>query len=202
MRARLMRNFLAHRTLTRIALLLLPTLTTAPSVLANDFATALGAVTQAPVSKSQRLTVARFLRVECARYLETLPRLSPRENAWLDGEVAARRDPEAVMRSPEFAKRALLNHFSWCTEGANQIANATDPDAEILGWATLLSSLDDLDIETFMRRSGSPQFASDAGKADALRLFAEPILDNIIIPHLRERAALERKSHHENSAKR
>ncbi len=189
----LMQKLRARRSLVYIALLLFSAIATAPSVLANEFEDALALLSRPPISKPQRLIVARFLSVECARYLEVLPRLSPRENAWLEAEVAAGRDPEAVMRSPELAKRALLNHFSGCTEGANQVLSATGPDAEILGWATLISSLYDLDTETYMRRSGSPQLARDAAKAQLLRLFAEPILDNIVIPHLRERAARGRK---------
>jgi hypothetical protein len=179
--------------LVQLALLVLPVMFAAPSALATEFADALAVISQSAVSKPQRLLVARFIGAECARYLQALPRLSPKENAWLDGEVAAGRDPQAVMRSAEFAKRALLNHFSWCTEGTNLVLNATGPDTEILGWATLISALDDLDTETYMRRSGSPQLAREAAKADALRLFAEPILDNVVIPHLRERAARERK---------
>jgi len=155
---------------------------------ANEFADALTAISTTPVVPSKRTATARFLLTECSRYLQVLPRLSPREDAWLDGEISAGRDPEAIMRSPEFARRALLNHFSRCTEGARTVLNANDPDVEIFGWATLISAFDDLEVEGLMKRAGSPSLEREAGRAAAFRLFAEPILDNIVLPHLQERA--------------
>ena len=155
---------------------------------ANDVADALAAISTTPVAVVQRLAAARFLKAECAKYLQVLPRLSPKENQWLDGEVAAGRDPETIMRSSEFARRALLNHFARCVDGATAVLNADRSDVEILGWATLISAFDDYDVEIQMQRSGSPQLEKDAGRAAALHLFAEPILDNIVLPHLRERA--------------
>lgn len=166
---------------------------TSRASLANDFADALTAISAAPVSASKRVAIARYLSAECSKYLQALPRLAPRESAWLDGEIAAGRDPEAIMRSSEFARRALLNHFSRCTEGANTVLNANGPDIEVVGWATLISGFDDFDIEGLMRRSGSPQLEREAGRAAAFRLFAEPILDNIVLPHLQDRARQSRR---------
>jgi hypothetical protein len=59
---------------------------------------------------------------------------------------------------------------------------------EMFGWALLLSSLDDLDIEDFMRRSGVESLQAEAAGVAAMRIFAEPILDNILIPYLRAKA--------------
>lgn len=130
--------------------------------------------------QEQRLKTAAFLAHEC-EYLDGLvPRLSPQEEAWLRSEVNAGRVGDRIV--PEYARVKLLQIFGQCATAAKSIASANNAQAESVAWLALLSALvDPFDTRRdYVSGANVPSLAREAERAQRLRLFVQPMLDNVV----------------------
>jgi hypothetical protein len=108
----------------------------------------------------------------CQRLLNAVPRLSPAESQWLDGELKASRDIPKLIAGREWALRELFNHFTDCAKGAGIAARASSEKARLIGWAKVAVAFSDGDTMAQMNQSGvaTLQANSDFGATESMAL--------------------------------
>ncbi len=152
----------------------------------SEYGKILMSLMKAPVSPPDRQAAAVFLEKECQRFLDLVPPLSPIQAEWLESEVQRGRHREAINQSPEFNRRVLFKLFDKCAKGALLVQKGSETQ-KVLGWALILSALDDPSVDIYIQRA----LVSALDDYTGLWLFAQPILDNIVIPQLAERAGVK-----------
>ena len=139
------------------------------------------------VTRQERVEIAQAFNNECNSILKLVPILSPKENEWLDNEIS-NRGAVSVIASPEFGKRKLYNVFYTCVRSTNYILKEDDTIKEALGWSGLLSALVEIDIYSYMKRSGIDNIVSKSDSTKAI-FIATPslIINNILMPLLHKK---------------
>lgn len=141
-----------------------------------------------PVSKSHRIEAANQIQQECSRILALIPRLSPTEDEWLEGEMKAKRDLENLMRRPEYARHALYVHFYDCVVQSRLAAKLLTDRERSVAWARLASRFTlttPSDLEYLADRVGNPELQGSVKRFAAWEfLTTYRIIDEIVIPYL------------------
>ena len=111
----------------------------------------------------------RFAK-ELASYWESfsnrIPRLSPSEQKWLDGEIASGSDERitSAMSRREFAISQIVQTATNCTEAYRDLENDIGINAkrEALRWARTLSCYEE-DLRTYLLNAGLIKRGEDSG---------------------------------------
>jgi hypothetical protein len=161
---------------------------TAAATAGEDDAILLPNLSNLTASKSHRILAAKQIHQECLRILAMVPRLSPEENEWLQGEIRARRDVENLLRRPEYAKHALYVHFYDCVVQSRLAAESLTDRERTIAWARLaarfsLTTPDDVDY--WAQRAGSHELLEPVKQfAFWEYINTSEILDQVVIPYL------------------
>lgn len=115
-----------------------------------------------------------------------VPRLSPAEDEWLQGELDAKRDLDNLMRRPEYARRALYVHFSDCVVHSGRAAESLTERDRAIAWAQLASRLSvSSDLNYLAGRAGSPELGEPVkGFAAWVLLNTYQIIDGPVLQYL------------------
>lgn len=133
------------------------------------------------------------VRIEeiCTSGSRRVPRISPREESWLDGEIASKHDGRvsAAVRSLEYAQRNLKDEFDNCAFLARSAKiGAKFPHIEAGQWLRLAMLLIDADFtysaEALKSGKGIKVFESDDDPSLAARMLGKQIVESIVLPIL------------------
>lgn len=141
-----------------------------------------------PVSKSRAIAEAKRIQNECTRILALIPRLSPAEDAWLKGELAANHDLENLTRRLEYARHALYVHFYDCVVHSGLAAESLTERERAIAWAQLASRFSAThadDLAYWGERAGSEELRELVKRFAAWEyLNTYQIIDGIVLPYL------------------
>jgi len=131
---------------------------------------------------------AEWVEARCSNILGLVPRLSPAEDTWLQGELDAKRDLSNLMLRPEYAKRVLFVHFYTCKNLAHQAAVEKTEKARVMAWVGLTSRFVlGSELEFHLKRIKSRDLSEAAEPFIKWEhLNSSDILDNIVLPYLRD----------------
>jgi len=138
------------------------------------------------VSKLHRIEAAKRIQNECSRILALVPRLSPTEDEWLEGEMRAKRDLVNLMQRSEFARHGLYVHFSDCVVQSRLAAEMPSDKERSIAWAKLASRLSSaLDLEYWAEKVGNADLQEPVKRFAAWeKLETYMIIDEIILPYI------------------
>jgi hypothetical protein len=142
-------------------------------------------------STAWRRSMAKAMLTYCNDVSQRLPRNTPKESEWVQGELNAPPDQNRLLRvteSVEFARYTLVEAFKDCVEYTRKLASgsATSPVAEAALWARLARAFnDDAGIQRAAVKAGVVS-ESDVTVAflGGLRL---TILESAVLPLLESR---------------
>jgi hypothetical protein len=139
-----------------------------------------------PLTTAQEITEAKIIHQECTRILALIPRLSPAENTWLEGEIQAQRDLENLMRRPEYMRHALLIFFADCDNQTEMVIEAPSQRKRAAAWAKLASRFSSaVDLNYWGEHVGIPELQESVTRFAAWsRLYTYQIIDGTVIPYL------------------
>jgi hypothetical protein len=167
-------------------------LTTAFSIAAGapneDTPLSLDGFSDVPILKSRAIAQAKRINMECSRILALIPRLSPAEDTWLKGELAAKRDLVNLRSGPEYARHALYVHFYDCVVHSRLAAESMTEREQAIAWAQLASRFSATysdDINYWGERASSQELRELVKRfADWEHVNTYQIIDGIVLPYL------------------
>jgi hypothetical protein len=141
---------------------------------------------QKPLTGDAEKTLAKQIHDECSRILELVPRLSPAEKSWLDGEIQAKRDVINLLSRPETARNTLFIYFSDCTYQTQRVLESKSARDRATSWARLVSRFAAaIDLAHDGKWAAAADLEAPVVKFAAwARLSEFGILDSAVIPYL------------------
>jgi hypothetical protein len=140
-----------------------------------------------PIAAPAEMQLADDLNGECASILAQVPKLSPVERAWLQGELAAATDAGAVRARPEYARNELFAFFEACEIETAQIFPQAGVRERTAAWARLVSRLvgEGGQLDDWAGRSGLESIRAPVHRFSGwANRIPRDILERVIVPYL------------------
>lgn len=138
---------------------------------------------QAP-DLNQRTAFAKAIEAYWVDFDARVPRLSPKEIEWIEGELAAQGERlTRALNSTEYAIWSLNRHSDDCLETIRNVISSQSADgirqAEMFFWVKMVNCYDGTsDLNYYLERAGIP-FNDDAGKH--IQVALSNVTQNIIV---------------------
>lgn len=139
-----------------------------------------------PLGKKDRLAAATALFAYCNRFSRQIPRLSPRESDWLEGEMNARAG--TAIKSPEFARKWASEYADQCAFAVGGIRSARTPQDEALHWGIAARVMAERDFYIHMlnlRRVAAIKISQkDLDDLESSPSITTEIINGVILPYI------------------
>ena len=139
-----------------------------------------------PLGKKDRLAAATALLAYCNRFSRQIPRLSPRESDWLEGEMNARVD--TAIKSPEFARKSASEYADQCAFAVGGVRSARTPRDEALHWGIAARVMAERDFYIHMlnlRRVAAIKISQkDLDDLEGSPSITTAIINGVILPYI------------------
>ena len=139
-----------------------------------------------PLTLNQEVTEARNIHYECTRILALIPRLSPAEDVWLQGEIQAQRDIPNLMLRPEYNRHTLFIYFTDCAIQTEVVMESKNIRQRAAAWARMVSRFSSgYGLKYWADHAGVPALQESVKRFSAWTdLSTYKILDGVVIPYL------------------
>jgi hypothetical protein len=140
-------------------------------------ATALFDHIRSKIEDIDRRNLARLVSNYCTEVLQALPRNSPREDDWVDGELSSGNWDRMVraMQWVENTRKSLVSVFTDCISESTKLIRPSQPTAEAVLWTRVATTFSNSSIVEKAERLGLVKFDEKTGWVDPNLLKVVPI---------------------------
>jgi hypothetical protein len=134
-------------------------------------------ITRSNIQNVDRRELAQFVSNYCTEVLQAIPRNTPREDDWVDGELRSGNWDRQVraVQSVENTRKSLVSVFTQCTSESTKLIRPSQPTVEAVLWTRLAMTFSNSSVVANAERLGLVKADDKGGWIDPNLLKFLPI---------------------------